>query len=131
MNLNNNKQEFQEVQFEEYAMKRRCDQNNITKKTSPPRIVPIERKNWINNEPTNYSFFDRYFIKLQRFCLQGEHVVEISIESVSENNSHSWVRISHGLHKLFTDLVVNEKETSQMQYEENALKLNASDFASL
>ena len=32
--------------------------------------------------------------------LQGKHGVEIRIESVNEDNSHSWVRISHGLNKL-------------------------------
>ena len=29
--------------------------------------------------------------------LQGKHGVEIRIESVKKDNSHSWVRISHGL----------------------------------
>ena len=49
--------------------------------------------------------------------------------------SHSWVRISHGLNKLVTNLNNkdeddNEQETSEMQFEEHALKLNAGDFAS-
>ena len=35
--------------------------------------------------------------------LQGEHGVEIRIESVDEDNSHSWARISHGLNKLGTN----------------------------
>ena len=34
--------------------------------------------------------------------LQGKHGVEIRIESVNKDNSHSWVRISHGLKKLVT-----------------------------
>ena len=29
-------------------------------------------------------------------CLQGKHGVEIRIMSFSEDNSHSWIRISHG-----------------------------------
>ena len=37
--------------------------------------------------------------------LQGEYGVEIRIESVNKDNSHSWVRISHGLNKLVTDLI--------------------------
>ena len=37
--------------------------------------------------------------------LQGKHGVEIRIESVNKDNSHSWVRISHGLNKLVTDLI--------------------------
>ena len=36
-------------------------------------------------------------------CLQGKYGVEIRIESINKNNSHSWVRISHGLNKLVTE----------------------------
>ena len=50
--------------------------------------------------------------------LQGKYGVEIKIESLDKNNSHSWVRISHGLNKLVTDLFDtefddNEQETSK------------------
>ena len=67
--------------------------------------------------------------------LQGKYGVEIRIESMNKDNSHSWVRISHGLNKLVTDLSNkedndNEQETSEMQFEDYALKLNASDFPS-
>ena len=50
--------------------------------------------------------------------------------SSSEDISHSWVRISHGLNKLVTNLNNNEQETSEVQFEEYALRLKASDFAS-
>ena len=40
--------------------------------------------------------------------LQGKNGVEIRIESVNKNNSHSWVRIFHGLNKLVTDLIDKE-----------------------
>ena len=71
------------------------------------------------------------FWKLQPFSyLQGKYGVEIRIWSVNRDNSHSWVRISHGLNKLVTNLDNNEQETSEVQYEEYALRLNASDFAS-
>ena len=63
-------------------------------------------------------------------CLQGKYGVEIRIKSVNKDNSHSWVRISHGFNKLVTKLNDNELETSEMQFEEYALKLNAGDFAS-
>ena len=58
--------------------------------------------------------------------LQGKHGVEIRIESVNKDNSHSWVRISHGLNKLVTDLSNkeeddNEQETSEMQFQDFAL----------
>ena len=61
--------------------------------------------------------------------------MEIRTKSVNRDNSHSWVRISHGLNKLVTNLNnkdqdENEQETSEMQFEECAFKLNASDFAS-
>ena len=62
-------------------------------------------------------------------CLQGKYGVEIRIMSVNKDNSHSWVRMSHGL-KLVTDWNNNEQETSEMQFEEYALTLNAGDFAS-
>ena len=68
-------------------------------------------------------------------CLHGTHGVEIRIESVNTDNSHSWVRISHGLNKLVTDLIDkeyddNEQETSDMKSEEFALKTNEYAFAS-
>ena len=62
-------------------------------------------------------------------CLHGKYGVEIRIMSMNKDNSHSWVRISHGLNKLVTNLNYNEQETSEVQFEEYALKLNASDFA--
>ena len=53
---------------------------------------------------------------------------------MKKDNSHSWVRISHGLKKLVTNLNNkeqddNEQEISEMQFEKYALKLNAGDFA--
>ena len=56
--------------------------------------------------------------------------MEIRIESVSKDNSHSWVIIYHGLNKLVTDLRNNkenddnEQETSEMQFEDFALTTN-------
>ena len=35
-------------------------------------------------------------------CLQGKYRVEIRIQSFNKDDSHSWVRISHGLNKLVT-----------------------------
>ena len=54
--------------------------------------------------------------------LQGKHGVEIGIGSVNKDNSHSWVRICHGLNKLVTDLIDreyddDEKETSTTKTE--------------
>ena len=62
--------------------------------------------------------------------------MEIRIEYVNKDNSHSCVRNSHGLNKLVTDLSNNkendnnEQETSEVQFENFALKSNARAFAS-
>ena len=63
----------------------------------------------------------------------GKYGVETRIESVNKDNSQSWVRISHGLNKLVMDLSNkedddNEQETSEMQFEDYALKLNVLAF---
>ena len=68
-------------------------------------------------------------------CLQDNYGVEFRIESINKDHSHSWVRISHGLNKLVTNLNDNEQddneqETSEMQFEDYALKSNALAFAS-
>ena len=63
--------------------------------------------------------------------LQGEDGVEIRIESVIKDNSHSSVRISHGLNKLVTELSNNEEkdnneqETSEMQFDNFSIQSNA------
>ena len=67
--------------------------------------------------------------------LQGKFGVEIRIESVNKDNSHSWVRISHGLNKMVTDLSNkeddnNEQETSVMQFEDFSLKTKVLAVAS-
>ena len=54
--------------------------------------------------------------------LQGKHRVEIRIESVNNENCHSWVRNSHDLNKWITDLIDkkyddNEQETSTTKKE--------------
>ena len=59
--------------------------------------------------------------------------MEIRIESMNKDHSHSWSRISHGLNKLVTNLNNkdddNEQETSDMQFEDYALFSNARAFA--
>ena len=73
--------------------------------------------------------------KSQPVTYKVKYGVEIRIESVNKDNSHSWVRISHGLNKLVTDLSNkedddNEQETSEMQFEDFALETNVLAFAS-
>ena len=85
----------------------------------------LNRKGWIRGNTKIGPV-----LEVTTCCLQGKYGVEIRIMSMNKDNSHSWVRISHGLNKLVTNLNNNEQETSEMQFEENALRLNAGDFAS-
>ena len=60
--------------------------------------------------------------------LHGKHGVEIRIVSLSRDNTHSWVRISHGSNKFVMDLNNNDTEIPEDQLEEHALQLDAKDF---
>ena len=62
--------------------------------------------------------------------LQGKYEVEIRIESLNKDDSHSCVRISHGLNKLVTHLIDKEQETSETKTEAFALKTDVFAFAS-
>ena len=59
---------------------------------------------------------------------RGKHGVEIRIGSVNKDNSHSWVRISHGLNKLVTDLI--DKEYDDNEQETSTTKTEVFAFAS-
>ena len=61
--------------------------------------------------------------------------MEIRIESVIKDNSHSWVRISHGVNELVTNLTDrenddDEQETSETKSDEFALETNVLAIAS-
>ena len=62
-------------------------------------------------------------------CLHGTYGVEIRIWSLNEDNTHSWVRISHGSNKFVMDSNNNDTEVPEDQLEEHALQLDAKDFA--
>ena len=49
--------------------------------------------------------------------------------SLNIDNTHSWVRISHGSNKCVMNSNNNEEEIPEDQPEKYALKLNAKDFA--
>ena len=112
-------------EFSQFTDSVACREDNL-----PRDEKPSEPKDWIRGHTKIGPV-----LEVTTCCLQGKYGVEIRIESVNKGNSHSWVRISHGLNKLVTDLSNkedddNEQETSEMQSDEYALKLNASDFAS-
>ena len=60
--------------------------------------------------------------------LHGKYGVEIRISSLNRDNTHSWVRISHGSNKFVMNLNNNETEIPEDQLEEYALKLSAKKF---
>ena len=50
--------------------------------------------------------------------LHGKYGVEIRIWSLNRDNTHSWVRISHGSNKFVMNLNSNETEVPEDQLEE-------------
>ena len=62
-------------------------------------------------------------------CLYGKHGVEIRIWSLGEDNTQSWVRISHGSNKFVMDSNNNDTDVPEDLPEEQALQLKVKDFA--
>ena len=62
-------------------------------------------------------------------CLYGKHGVEIRIWSLSEDDTQSWVRISHGPNKFVIDSNNNNTESPEDLPEEQASQLKMKDFA--
>ena len=98
--------------------------------TLPKDENSSEPKGWIR-ENTKIGFV----LELTTCYLQSKYGVEIRMESLNKDHSHSLIRISHDLHMLVTDLSNkehddNEQETSEMQFEDCALKSNVLTFAS-
>ena len=60
--------------------------------------------------------------------LNGKYGVEVRFVSLNRDNTHSWVRISHGSKKFVMNLNNNETEIPEDQLEEYELKLSANDF---
>ena len=67
--------------------------------------------------------------KLRPVVLYGKHGVEIRIWSLSEDNTQSWVRISHGSNKFVIDSNNNDTEIPEDLPEEQELQLKVKDFA--
>ena len=86
MNLNNNETEIPEDHLEEYALKLNAKDFACRSKAkakpqrrelagTSPRIVPIERRNWIDIEPGKCSFSDYEVSKKVTFLLRhSQHV---------------------------------------------------------
>ena len=98
--------------------------------TSPRDEILSDPKGWIR---VNTKIGP--VLEVTTSYLQGKYGVEIRIESVNKDHSHSWVSISHGLNKLVTNLNKkeqddNDQETSEMHFEHYVLKSNARAFSS-
>ena len=77
-----------------------------------PREEPAsEPKGWIRGNTKIGPV-----LEVTTCCLHGKHGVEIRSMSLSRDNTASWVRISHGSHKLVTNLNNSELETSEVQF---------------
>ena len=93
--------------------------------TLPRDEEASEPKGWIQGNTKIGSV-----LEVATSYLHGKHGVQIRIKSVNKDNSHSWVRISHGSNKFVMNLNNNETETPEDQLEEQALHLNAEEFVS-
>ena len=103
-------------QFAETVTCRECTSARDDKSTDPP-------KGWIQGNTKIVPV-----LEVTTSYLQGKHGVEIRIESVNKDNFHSWVRISHGLNKLVTDLI--DREYDDNEQETSTTKTDVFAFAS-
>ena len=92
--------------------------------TLPREEAASQPKGWIQGNTQIWPV-----LEVATKYLHGKHGFEIRIMSLSRDNTHSWVRISHGSKKFVMNLKNNEQEIPEDQLEENALTLNAKDFA--
>ena len=69
-------------------------------------------------------------LEITTSCLYGKHGIEIRIWSLSEDNSQSWVRISHGSNKFVIDSNHNNTEVPVDLPEEQASQLIGERFCS-
>ena len=76
--------------------------------TLPRDEETSEPKGWIRGN-TNID----PVLEVTTCCLQGKYGVEIRIWSLNRDNTHSWVRISHGSNKFVMNLNNNEQEISR------------------
>ena len=66
-------------------------------------------------------------LEITTSCLYGKHGIGIRIWSLSEDNTHSWVTISHESNKFGMDSNNNDTEVPEDQPEEQASQLKVKD----
>ena len=85
------------VEIGQYFMKDTAEFSQFTKTVAcreyilPRDEETSEPKGWIRGNTKIGPV-----LEVTTCCLQGKYGVEIRIMSMNRNNSHSWVRISHG-----------------------------------
>ena len=90
-----------------------------------PRDDPTsEAKGWIQGNTKIGPV-----LEVTTSCQYGKHGVEIRIWSLSEDNTQSWVRISHGSNKLRIDSNISNTESPADLPEEQASQLKVKNFA--
>ena len=91
--------------------------------TLPRNDASSQPKGWIQGDTKIGPV-----LEVTTSCLYGKHGVEIRIWSLSEDNSQSWVRISHGSNKFVIDSNSNTESPEDLP-EEQASQLKVKDFA--
>ena len=91
--------------------------------TFPREEEASQPKGWIQGNTKKWTRVGSY-----DQLSNGKHGVWIRITSLSRDNTHSWVRMSHGSNKFVMDLNNNDTEIPEDQLEEQALPLDAKDF---
>ena len=126
MNLNNNETEIPEDQLEEYALKLSAKDFACRSKAkaepqrrepagSSPRIVPIERRNWIDIEPGKYSLSEYKVSKKVIYLLRQSQ----QVHREEDGAVHFWRMIENLLnsHTLFIGLTLVGKDVWQQEEE--------------
>ena len=81
--------------------------------TLPREVGASQPKRWIQRNTKIGPV-----LEVATSYLLGKYGVEIRIMSLSRDNTHSWVRVSHGSNKFVMNLNNNETEIPEDQLEE-------------
>ena len=112
-------QYFMTKDTEEQLFERACREYNL------PRHDELSQpKGWIQGNTRIGPV-----LEVTTSCLYGKHGIEIRIWSLSDDNSQSWVRISHGSNKFVIDSKNNKTEVPADLSEEQASQSSVKAFA--
>ena len=116
------------VEFGQYFMTEDIEEQffvRVCRKYTLPRSDESSQpKGWIQGNTKNGPV-----LEITTSYLYGKHGIEVRIWSLRKDNSHSWVRISHGSNKFVIDSNYNNTEVPADLPEEQASQLIVNDFA--